>query len=380
MSVVRSLDRAQRRFPVLGVPIAVFYKFYDDQGNYLVAALTYYAFMAIFPLLLLASSILGFILQDRPELQDQVLNSALAQFPIIGDQLGRPEGMQGSTAAVVVGTLAALFGASGLGQAIQNSLNTAWAVPRNSRPNPVLARLKSLLLLTARRAGGARDLGALGGRLQHRGLQRQRQRHHPGRDLLVDVRRRRPGAHRRCRGWPPPGTTTSAGPGPAPFSVAFMWQGLQFLGTIYATKVLAGTSSMNQTFGLVLGLIGLIYLAAMMGVLGIEINVVLARRLWPRSLATLFTDRVDLTEADRRTYAGLVHMNALKGFESVAVRFDERNGDTHEIVLEPKTPPRGAVPRPRPQPDAERRDRVRGRDRAAPCGTRSGQVRSGTNR
>ena len=128
---------------------------------------------------------------------------------------------------------------------------------------------------------------------------------------------------------------------PGAFSVAFMWQGLQFLGTIYATKVLAGTSSMNQTFGLVLGLIGLIYLAAVMGVLGIEINVVLARRLYPRSLATLFTDRVDLTDADRRTYAGLVHMNALKGFESVAVRFDERNGDTHEIVLEPKTPPRG---------------------------------------
>ena len=64
--MVRSLDRAQRRFPVLGVPVAVFYKFYDDQGNYMVAVLTYYAFMAIFPLLLLASSILGFILQDRP--------------------------------------------------------------------------------------------------------------------------------------------------------------------------------------------------------------------------------------------------------------------------------------------------------------------------
>ena len=140
---------------------------------------------------------------------------------------------------------------------------------------------------------------------------------------------------------------------PGPFSVAFMWQGLQFLGTIYATKVLAGTSSMNQTFGLVLGLIGLIYLAAIMGVLGIEINVVLARRLWPRSLATLFTDKVDLTEADRRTYAGLVHMNALKGFESVTVRFDERNGDTHEIVLEPKTPPRGMPVVPQPSAEAQ---------------------------
>ena len=39
------------------------YKFFDDQGNYLSATLTYYAFIAIFPTLLLASSILGFVLQ-----------------------------------------------------------------------------------------------------------------------------------------------------------------------------------------------------------------------------------------------------------------------------------------------------------------------------
>ena len=81
--------------------------------------------------------------------------------------------------------------------------------------------------------------------------------------------------------------------------------------------------------------------------LGIEVNVVLARKLWPRSLMTLFTDKVDLTDADRRTYAGLVHMNVLKGFESATVRFEGRDGDTHEIVLEPKTPPNG-IPMNRP--------------------------------
>ena len=47
----------------------------------------------------------------------------------------------------MVGSLAALYGALGLGVAIQNVINVAWAVPRNSRPNPILLRLKSLLLL-----------------------------------------------------------------------------------------------------------------------------------------------------------------------------------------------------------------------------------------
>ena len=84
-------------------PIATLYKFFDDQGNLLAAMATYYAFVAIFPLLLLASSIFGFVLQGRPDLQEDALNSALAQFPIIGDQLGRPEGLTGSVTAVVVG-------------------------------------------------------------------------------------------------------------------------------------------------------------------------------------------------------------------------------------------------------------------------------------
>ncbi len=44
---------------------------------------------------------------------------------------------------------------------------------------------------------------------------------------------------------------------------------------------------------------------------------------------------------------GLVHMNVLKGFESATVRFEGRDGDTHEIVLEPKTPPNG-IPMTRP--------------------------------
>ncbi|MGZ4453767.1 MAG: YhjD/YihY/BrkB family envelope integrity protein, partial [Nocardioides sp.] len=94
--VVQAIDRGQRRFTPIAFPLAVIYKFFDDQGNYLAAIVTYYAFIAIFPLLLLGSSILGFVLQGNPHLQQEVLNSALRQFPIIGDELGRQE-LRGST-------------------------------------------------------------------------------------------------------------------------------------------------------------------------------------------------------------------------------------------------------------------------------------------
>ena len=58
---VDRVDDFQRRHPVVGLPLGVVYKFFDDQGNYLAATITYYAFIAIFPLLLIASSVLGLL-------------------------------------------------------------------------------------------------------------------------------------------------------------------------------------------------------------------------------------------------------------------------------------------------------------------------------
>jgi YihY family inner membrane protein len=331
--VVQTVDRAQRRWPVVAFPLGVIYKFFDDQGNYLAAIVTYYAFIAIFPLMLLATSILGFVLQGRPDLQQDVLDSALGQFPIIGDQLGR-EGLHGSTGGIIVGGLAALYGAMGLGQAIQNTVNTAWSVPRNSRPNPFLLRLRSLVLLaTAGVAvlgvsilstvvGATNAFGAhIGGATQW--LLVVATVLIVGSMLTVLFRLATTRDH----------PLRNAAPGA--FALAVMWQGLQWGGSLYVTRVLNATSGMNQTFALVLGLIGFIYIASVMGVLAIEINVVIARHLWPRALLTPFTDRVDLTEADRRAYAGYALMQRHKGFETVAVTFDGRDGHVHEIVMDP---------------------------------------------
>src|SRR5436190_471600 len=82
-----ALDRFQRRHRWVGLALAVLYKYADDQGNYLAALLTYYGFLSLFPLLLLAVTILGFVLHGDPRLQQQVLHSALSDFPLIGRQL-----------------------------------------------------------------------------------------------------------------------------------------------------------------------------------------------------------------------------------------------------------------------------------------------------
>ena len=341
MGLVGDIDRGQRRNSVFGFPLAVIYKFFDDQGNYLAAILTFYAFLSIFPLLLLATSILGFILEGNPRLQEQVLDSALGQFPIIGDALGRPEGIQGSTGGVIVGSLTALYGALGLGLALQNVQSAAWAVPRNSRPHPVMTRVNSLFILAV--AGTVIFTISVGsavltetrlvGELSQHGwfhwLVRLLTILILGATMTVLLRM---AAARAIRA-----NVIRAAPGG--YTIAVMWQLLQWIGTIYVTNVIASAdrNSMAGVFGVVLGLMGLLYMGAVMGVLGIEVNVVLARRLWPRALLTPFTDSVDLTEADRRAYAMYAQMQRHKGFETVAVRFEGRDGDTHDIVLDPRT-------------------------------------------
>ncbi len=315
-----AVDDAQRRFPAIGLPIAVVYKFFDDQGNYLAAIITYYAFVAIFPLLLLATSILGFVLQGNPEFQKSVLESTLVQFPVVGDQLGRPGGLTGSTGAVVAGALVALYGSLGLGSAIQNAMNIAWSVPRNSRPNPFLLRLKSLFLLIA--AGfsvlavtvmsvAGKNTDVFGARL-NMPLQWLVTILTVALTALVLTLLFRIATARGHTWW-------YAAPGG--IFVAVLWQVLQAVSTAYVKRVLGETSSMNQTFGVVLGLIGLIFLASVIAVLGIELNVVIARRLWPRALLTPFTDSVKLTDADRKAYTSYASAQRHKGFEEVTVTF-----------------------------------------------------------
>ena len=314
------LDRFQRRTPLLGLPIGVVYKYFDDQGSYLAAIITYYAFVAIFPLLLLGTTLLGVVLQGDPELEKQVLDSALAQFPVIGTELGIPGGLSGSITAIVLGSLAALYGALGLGQAIQNATNVAWSVPRNNRPNPILLRVKSLALLMI---GGlamlavivlsilASETEVLGETVASYEWPIALASVIVNTAVLTLFFRLAAARHHSMR---------SAVPGAA--LVAVTWLLIQRFGAFYVSQVLESTSEMNQTFGLVLGLLGVIFVAAVSGVLGMELNVVLERHLWPRALLTPFTDAVDLTEADRRAYAGYARAQRHKGFETVEVTFD----------------------------------------------------------
>jgi uncharacterized BrkB/YihY/UPF0761 family membrane protein len=319
---VDRLDAWQRRHRVLGVPVAIVYKFFDDQGGYLAAVLTHYAFVAILPLLLIASSVLGFVLQGDPALQQRILTSALAQFPIVGTQLGQPGRIQGSGLAVVVGILAATYGAIGLGQAAQNAVSVVWAIPRNSRLNPVVSRVRTVawMVLAGTALVFVAVLSSLSSHLEVFGT-----------DLGVGVRvlvrvvtllidaavlallmRMSTPQKERWRDVLP-----------GALLIAVLWQLLQLLGGVYVSHVIAHASEMNGFFAVVLGLMALLYVASVMAMLGLETNVVLGKHLYPRSLLTPFTDAVRLTDADRRVYREYAKAQRHKGFERISVTFDD---------------------------------------------------------
>jgi membrane protein len=322
VSVTRRLDAFQQLHRCAGFPLAVAYKFVEDQGPYLAALITYYGFLSLFPLLLLLASVLGFVLQGDPDLQRRILDSTLSQFPVIGDQLGDPHGLRGSGVALVVGSLVAIYGALGVAQALQNAMNVAWAVPRHRRPNPVRARLRSLVVIMT---GGVAVLGttilsALGGSAGAFGADLGQ-----GTSILVTVAAVVLNAavfilaFRICTTQP----TAARDLVPGAITAAIVWQLLQLFGTAYVGNVVKGADATYGVFALVLGMLAWIFLAAVGVVLGAEINVVRAKRLYPRSLLTLFTDNVDLTSADLHVYTDAATAQQAKGFESVTVSFDD---------------------------------------------------------
>jgi membrane protein len=318
VGVVSRFDAYQRRHRWLGVPIAVVYKFVDDQGGYLAALITYYGFLSLFPLLLIFSTVLGFLLPGNPALQQQLIDSALGQFPIIGDQLGSTaQPLRGSGWGLTIGILVALYGGLGVAVAIQNAFNQVWGVPVHRRPDPVRARLRSLLLL------GLLGLGVLLTTALS-AVVAVGERFGPGLRIGAVVLAVITNAALFVLAFRALTTRKVAIREVLPGSVlaAVAWQILQSLGAIYVDYQLRGTSQVYGLFGIVLGLLGWIYVEALVIVLAAELNAVLARRLWPRALLTMFAEDVDLTSADRRSYESYASAQQYREAESINVEFD----------------------------------------------------------
>ena len=322
MDVTARLDRFQQRHSWCGFPLAVIYKFVDDQGGYLAVLITYYGFVSLFPLLLLLVSVLGFTLEGNPALQQALLGSALQHFPIVGPQLQQNVGaIHGSSLGVVLGIAGAVYGGLGVSVAIQMALNRVWAVPRFARPDPVVSRLRGLVLFvllgavilttTALAAVGAVAAGfgsEIGTGVRIGAFVIAIAANVAAFLILFRVLTARNIA------------LADLIPGAVGAGVAV--QVLQTVGALFVSRQLAGVSQIYGVFGLVLGLLAWLYLQAVILVFCAEINAVRARRLWPRNLLTPFIDGVVLTPADKAAYRSYADAERYTSSAQVHTTFD----------------------------------------------------------
>jgi membrane protein len=323
MGVIVRLDALQRRHRWLGFPLAVIYKFVDDQGSYLAALIAYFGFLSLFPLLLIATTVLGFVLHGDPALQQRLIDSALAQFPIIGDELrDTAHPLHGSPAALMVGIGFALYGGLGFAVALQNAFNQVWAVPMDRRPNPLIARLRGLVMLVMLGVGvllttGLAAASAMAGSdLPQFGVGLRV-------GVLVVSLIVNGGLFLLTFRVLTARTLTGKQVLPGAITAGIAWQALQSVGAVLLTHELRGSTAAYGLFGLVLGLLAWIYLQALVVVLAAVVNVVCAERLWPRALLAL-TPSVDpdtLTHADHHSYRSYAKTQRYKDYEEISVEF-----------------------------------------------------------
>ena len=301
------IDAFQAARPPLAFGAGVIRKFGDDRGGRLAALISYYGFFSLFPALLALTTILGFLLDSNPDLAKRISDSALAQFPVIGGDIGNAASpLSGNTAALVIGLAGALWAGMGAAQAAQDAMNTIWNVARPDQPRFVGKRVRSLatLVLIALLFAANAVLPQLTGAMTSGAL---------GVILLLVV---------------------SVLADAVVFGVAYViltavklgWRDiwlsslvaatgyvvLQTFGALYIKHIVAGASDTYGTFATVIGLLSWMFLLGQVFIFAAVIDVVRTRRLWPRSLF-----RPPSTRADRRSQRG--QMEGAKLTENVDV-------------------------------------------------------------
>ena len=307
------LDRFQSSRRWTAFAFAVAKKFGDDRAGSLAALIAYYGFLSLFPLLLALVTIAGLVLSDDPALRDLVIGSALAQFPIVGDRIGSTiRSLDGSGWVILIGLATALWAGLGGVGAAQRALDDVWDVPRRDRPPFVRSRLRALVMLGVLGSFvvATSVLGAAAAALGTAWLVRAL--------VLATTALNAVTALLAYR------VLTVAEPAwkdlfPGAILAGISWTVLQAIGGWLVESRIRGASEVYGTFAIVIGLLAWISLAAQVFLLGAEVNVVRASRLWPRRL---FPPPID--DADRRAVAGEAREAALRPEVAVEVSFDDR--------------------------------------------------------
>ena len=256
--------------------IAVHRRFGEDRAGFLAAAISYHAFLALFPLLLLAMSIVGFALAGDPSAQrawaHRLSESVPGLEPIIGDNLRALVGARGVTG--VLGLVGLVWSGMGLADAGTTALSQIFRfAPQRGLLRSKAWSLAQLLVLGLLALVGVAAAGlvsspaasgplgilvAVAGALLTVAI-----------DFLLFVAAYRLLSERR-------------GPGlarlwPGALLAAIGWTILKLVGSWYALRTVSGSAGVYGTFAATVGILVLLHLAARVFLYGAELNAVTER-------------------------------------------------------------------------------------------------------
>lgn len=314
--MLAGIDGWQRRHRAAAVGYGVVKKFGDDRANNYVVALGWYGFVAIYPLLLVVITVFGYI--GAASLGHRLV-STLHEFPVVGSEFNPARGsanLHGNVLSLVVGLAGLIYGAQGVTESAQSAMAQVWNVPQVSLPGflPRLGRSLAGLVII----GGSFVLNAAAATIATGGSTPWE----AGIAVLFGMVAVNVVLYLAAfRVLTPAGVATrSLVPGAAVGSVGFTL--LITVGAGLVQHQVRNSSATYGQFGVVIGLVGFLFLLAKISLYGAELNPVLARRLWPRGLSG-----ADPTDADNQVLSDLAHQELRRHDQRIGVGFGDGAAD-----------------------------------------------------
>lgn len=322
----RAVDGFQKAHTVPAVVFAVVKKYGDDSAGNIASLLAFSAFVTLFPLLLLLATVLGLLLSSDPHLRSQILSSTFGQFPLMGTELRANVHAlhRNSLIGLLIAVVLLFYGSFALAGNGIYAMEQIWNLPGVERVNflkrigrsaEFILLLGAGLVVTTLLSGLATntasrpfvlDAAAIAGSLVVACGQ-----------FVLAYRVLTP-AIVRTRSLVTGAVLAGAG-----------WTILQGFGTYLVGHQLRN-AAVYGVFAFVLGLVFWISLVTRLVVYTSELNVVLSRRLWPRSLV-----QPPLTRADREVLAAQAEQNRRRPEQQILVTFDEPAAQSAETADDP---------------------------------------------
>jgi uncharacterized BrkB/YihY/UPF0761 family membrane protein len=307
----RRLDRLQQRSPTVGFALAVVKKFGDDRCSALAAQLAYYGFMALFPLLLVLTTILAFV--GGATVEDNVIATTLKQFPVLGQQIGQaaPHPLTGSVVGLALGLAGLLYGSLGLAQAAQHAMAQVWNVRGVVRPGFLPRLARSGLFFTVAGVAMAAGTGLSGmATLTGRGLLWRLV-------FLLATAGLNVGWYLAVFRILTPADVAAGDLVLGAVLGGIGYTVLLTVGTALVQHQLRHAQAVYGQFAFVIGLMGWLNLVAQLNLYAAEVTVVRTRHLWPRSIL-----QPPLTDADQHVLRDIARAEERRPEQHVSVGFE----------------------------------------------------------